>query len=102
MTIDAIPTAKPIPLVINAPSAFVAGVYGRRAPFLEEAAKRVYDVANSLTIYIQSQSPGADKESNWLPAPETGGFKLALRLYVPKKPVADGTWKPPAVQRVGS
>ena len=34
----------------------------------------------SLTIYIQSQSPGADKESNWLPAPEAGGFKLALRL----------------------
>ena len=56
----------------------------------------------SLTIHIQSQSPGTDKESNWLPAPEAGGFKLALRLYVPKKPVADGTWKPPAVQRVGS
>jgi hypothetical protein len=55
----------------------------------------------SLTIYIQSESPGAEKESNWLPAPEAGGFKLALRLYVPKKPVTDGTWKPPAVQRVG-
>src|SRR5262245_5349295 len=53
----------------------------------------------SLTIYIQSESPGADKESNWLPAPKGGGFKLALRLYVPKKQVADGTWKPPAVQR---
>ena len=56
----------------------------------------------SLTIYIQSESPGADKEANWLPAPEAVGLKLALRLYVPKKPVADGTWKPPAVQRVGS
>ena len=54
----------------------------------------------SLTLYIQSDSPGADKKSNWLPAPKEGPFKLALRLYVPKKQVADGTWQPPAVQRV--
>ena len=53
----------------------------------------------SLTIYIQSKSPGKDKESNWLPAPKDNTFKLALRLYIPKKQVADGTWKPPAVQR---
>jgi len=53
----------------------------------------------SLTIYIQSESPGADKQANWLPSPKTGTFKLALRLYVPKKQVADGSWKPPAVQR---
>jgi hypothetical protein len=53
----------------------------------------------SLTLYIQSASPGADKESNWLPTPKEGTFKLALRLYVPKKEVADGTWKPPAVER---
>ena len=53
----------------------------------------------SLTIYIQNESPGADKESNWLPAQKQGPFKLALRLYVPKKQVADGAWKPPAVQR---
>ena len=55
----------------------------------------------SLTIYIQSESPGKDKESQLAAAPEGGGFKLALRLYVPKKQVTDGTWKPPAVQRVG-
>ncbi len=53
----------------------------------------------SLTIYIQSESPGPDKEANWLPAPKQGGFKLALRLYGPKKPVLDGTWAPPGVQR---
>ena len=53
----------------------------------------------SLTIYIQSESPGADQQANWLPSPKTGTFKLALRLYVPRKQVADGTWKPPAVQR---
>jgi hypothetical protein len=55
----------------------------------------------SLTLYIQSESPGPDKERNWLPAPKAGTFKLALRLYVPKKQVADGTWRPPAVRRVG-
>ena len=52
----------------------------------------------SLTLYVQSESPGKDKESNWLPTPKSGTFKLALRLYVPKKQVTDGTWKPPAVQ----
>ena len=55
----------------------------------------------SFTI-IQSESPGKDKEGNWLPSPKVDAFKLALRLYVPKKQVADGTWKPPAVQRVKS
>ena len=55
----------------------------------------------SLTIYLQGESPGKDKESNWLPTPKDGTFKLALRLYVPKPQVADGTWKPPAVKRVG-
>ena len=56
----------------------------------------------SLTIYIQSESPGQEKESNWLPSPKGEVFKVALRLYVPKKQVADGAWKPPAVQRVRS
>ena len=53
----------------------------------------------SLTIYIQSDSPGKDNETNWLPAPKEGGFKLALRLYAPKKEVADGTWTPPPIKR---
>ena len=53
----------------------------------------------SLTIYMQSESPGADKQADWLPSPKTGTFKLALRLYVRRKQVADGTWKPPAVRR---
>ena len=54
----------------------------------------------SLTIYLQNESPGKNKESNWLPTPKDGAFKLALRLYVPKEQVAEGAWKPPAVQRV--
>ena len=59
-----------------------------------------FDADGGLTLYIQSDSPGKDKESNWLPAPKDAGFKLALRLYAPKKEVADGTWAPPPVKRV--
>ncbi|HXY53611.1 MAG TPA: DUF1254 domain-containing protein [Nitrospirota bacterium] len=57
----------------------------------------------SLTIYIQKDSPGADKESNWLPAPD-GPIYMVMRLYWPKSevpsilPAGEGTWSPPAVQ----
>jgi hypothetical protein len=54
----------------------------------------------SLTIYIQSDSPGKDKESNWLPAPN-GPIFIVMRLYWPKKE-ALGDWKPPPVVRGGS
>ena len=50
----------------------------------------------SLDLYIQRDSPGADKESNWLPAPEAG-FNLALRMYWPEASVISGEWTPPPV-----
>jgi hypothetical protein len=53
----------------------------------------------SLTLYLQKDSPGKDKESNWLPAPN-GPIYVAMRLYWPKAEALDGTWKPPAVTRV--
>ena len=59
----------------------------------------------SLTLYIQKDSPGADKESNWLPAPN-GPIYLVMRLYWPKTtppsilPPGEGTWRPPGVKRV--
>lgn len=59
----------------------------------------------SLTLYIQNKSPGGDKESNWLPAPN-GPIYLVMRLYWPKTsppsilPVGDGSWQPPGVKRV--
>jgi hypothetical protein len=52
----------------------------------------------SLDIYVQNQSPGADKEANWLPAPE-GGFSLTMRLYWPKPEALNGAWQPPAIHR---
>ncbi|MFO1105890.1 MAG: DUF1254 domain-containing protein [Amaricoccus sp.] len=56
----------------------------------------------SVTLYLQHESPGADKEANWLPAP-AGRFLLMLRLYWPKlkKPsIIDGSWVIPAVKKV--
>ena len=56
----------------------------------------------SLDLYIQRESPGKDKESNWLPAPKSGSFTMNLRLYWPKAEVLDGTWTPPQVKRVAA
>lgn len=56
----------------------------------------------SIDLHIQNQSPGADRESNWLPAP-AGKFVLMLRMYWPngKSPsIINGTWKPPAVKKI--
>ncbi len=52
------------------------------------------DADGSVTIYLQKDSPGADKEANWLPAPE-GSYQLILRLYWPKEAALDGEWKTP-------
>jgi len=59
----------------------------------------------SLTLYIQKDNPGADKQSNWLPAPN-GAIYLVMRLYRPKTdgmsvlPAGEGTWSPPGVTKV--
>jgi hypothetical protein len=52
----------------------------------------------SVTIYLQHESPGADKEANWLPAPD-GPFALALRIYWPKQAILDGKWEPSAIKK---
>jgi DNA sulfur modification protein DndE len=54
----------------------------------------------SMDLYVQKESPGADRQGNWLPAPD-GEFILMLRLYWPKDEAVNGGWAPPAVRRVG-
>ncbi|NSZ66949.1 DUF1254 domain-containing protein (plasmid) [Agrobacterium tumefaciens] len=66
------------------------------APMLPDLKK---DADGGVTIYIQNKSPGADKESNWLPAPE-GPFMLAMRYYLPKPELLNGEWKSPVVNKM--
>ncbi|MHC4990426.1 MAG: DUF1214 domain-containing protein, partial [Planctomycetota bacterium] len=53
----------------------------------------------SLDIFIAHESPGRDKEANWLPAP-AGEFNLVLRLYRPRLEILTGDWNPPGIRRV--
>ncbi|MGB0134256.1 DUF1254 domain-containing protein [Dokdonella sp.] len=69
------------------------------APMLPSMKK---NADGSLTIYIQKDSPGKDKESNWLPAPNDEAY-LVMRLYWPRHeapsilPPGEGTWQPPGI-----
>jgi len=58
-----------------------------------------YNSDGSLTLFFQNESPGADKESNWVPAPKDE-FSLYIRAYWPKAEILDGGWQPPAVNRM--
>jgi hypothetical protein len=57
------------------------------------------DADGSLTLYLQKDSPGADKQSNWLPAPN-GPIYVVMRLYWPKPEATDGKWQPPPLVAV--
>jgi hypothetical protein len=57
-----------------------------------------YGADGSLDLYLQHESPGKDKESNWLPAP-TGPLGVTMRLYSPQSPVLHGTWTPPPLRK---
>jgi hypothetical protein len=56
------------------------------------------DPDGGITFYLQNESPGADKEANWLPAPQ-GPFMAVMRLYWPKAGALDGRWTAPQLQR---
>jgi hypothetical protein len=58
----------------------------------------VTDADGGLTIYVQHDSPGPDREANWLPAP-AGLFQMVMRLYWPKDAALDGTWTAPPLRR---
>lgn len=59
------------------------------------------DADGGLTIYIQADSPGSEKQANWLPSPR-GPFMMAMRYYLPKPALLQGDWKSPVVERVGN
>ena len=79
---------------------FVSNVLNRYSISARQNLKP--DPDGSVTLYIQKDSPGADKESNWLPAP-AAKFILMLRMYWPRETspsIIDGSWKIPAVAKV--
>lgn len=65
---------------------------GDRTPGLKTAED------GSVTIYVQHESPGADRESNWLPTP-AGAFRPILRMYQPREEILDGTYTLPAITK---
>jgi hypothetical protein len=77
---------------------FAANAINRFA--IGDRDKLKFNADGSLDLYIQRASPGAEKESNWLPAPASGPFTMNLRLYWPKPEALDGSWAPPPVRRV--
>lgn len=66
------------------------------SPLLPSLAR---DADGGITLYTQHDSPGADKETNWLPAP-SGPFAVILRLYWPKQEAFDGSWKRPPLEPI--
>ncbi len=69
--------------------------YLLNSPMLPQFKK---DADGGLTLHIQNESPGADKEANWLPAPK-GPFVMFMRLYWPKEEALEGRWIAPKLQR---
>jgi hypothetical protein len=57
------------------------------------------DLDGSLNLYFQNESPGEDKEANWLPVPKDV-FNLTMRLYSPRAEALTSKWNPPPVTRV--
>ena len=69
---------------------------------LSQRDKLVANPDGSVDLYLQAESPGPDKDANWLPAPK-GKFIPMLRLYWPKETppsILDGSWTPPPLKRV--
>jgi hypothetical protein len=78
-------------LVANPPNRYLLN-----SPMLPQFKK---DADGGLTLIVQNESPGADKEANWLPAPK-GPFLMFMRLYWPKEEALEGKWKAPPLMRV--
>jgi hypothetical protein len=76
---------------------FIANPINRYA--IGDRDKLKFNPDGSLDLYIQNQSPGQDRESNWLPS-GAGPFNLTIRLYWPKHAILEGTWHPPALERL--
>ena len=74
------------------------------APMLPDMTK---NPDGSLTLYVQHESPGKERDANWLPAPD-GPMFIVMRLYWPKTeapsvlPLGQGSWAPPGIVPVSN
>ena len=59
----------------------------------------LFNPDGSLDLYLQHDSPGGDRGTNWLPAPH-GPLGVTMRLYAPRPAVLDASWAPPPVRRI--
>jgi hypothetical protein len=66
---------------------------------LGDRDKLITNADGSLDFYIQANTPGGEKEANWLPVAKAP-FTLLMRLYSPRAEILDGSWSPPAVRRM--
>jgi Uncharacterized conserved protein len=85
-------------------------MYNENQQFIENPINRYsigdrsnlkYGEDGSLVLYLQHESPGESKESNWLPTPD-GEFKLTMRIYIPLPEGLDPLYCPPPVQKAGA
>ena len=76
---------------------FVANPINRYA--IGDRDQLVTDADGGLTIYIQHDSPGSNKEANWLPAPASG-FNMIMRLYWPEATILNSSWPMPSLQKI--
>jgi hypothetical protein len=58
----------------------------------------VTDSDGTLTLSLQPDSPGPDREANWLPIPTRGGWFIMLRMYLPRSEVVDAQWECPPIK----
>lgn len=82
----------------NSRQFFVANPINRYA--IGDRDKLKFNPDGSLDIYVQHDSPGKDKESNWLPA-DAGDFNIIMRVYWPKQEILSGAWTPPPIKKAG-
>ena len=80
-------------------SRLVANPINRYLINSEMLGQLVPDADGGYTLLIQHDSPGPEKEPNWLPAPE-GPFSVVLRLYWPKPDALNGSWQAPQPEKL--
>lgn len=84
----------------NLPKRFLVPNPINRYSIGEKTKGLKYESNGDLIIYLESTSPGKDKESNWLPTPKTGNFMFVMRIYGPQPDVINNVWQMPLPEKV--